>query len=68
MIMRYFVPTLIKLLGDSNFKVALVSLKILEEILHNPLVNIEQIVPQIVDKLADNKVALRQNISKLVKR
>lgn len=27
----------------------------------------EQIVPQVVDKLSDNKVALRQNISKLIK-
>ena len=27
----------------------------------------EQIIPQIVDKLNDSKVALRQNISKLIK-
>lgn len=65
--MKYFVPTLIKMLGDSNFKVALIALKILQEILHVPNVNIELIVPQIVQKLADNKVALRQNISKLIR-
>lgn len=29
MLMKYFVPTLIKMLGDSNFKVALIALKIL---------------------------------------
>ena len=65
--MKYFVPMLIKLLGDTNFKVALVALKILEDILHTPNIILEQIVPQLVDKLNDNKVALRQNISKLIK-
>ena len=29
---------------------------------------IDHVVPQIVDKLGDNKVALRQNISKLIKK
>ena len=65
--MKAFVPILIKLLTDTNFKVALVALKILEEILHTPGINVEQLVPQIVEKLNDNKVALRQNISKLIK-
>jgi hypothetical protein len=58
---------LIKLLGDANFKVALVSLKILEDILHTPNIALEHLVPQLVEKLNDNKVALRQNISKLIK-
>jgi len=65
--MKTFVPMLIKLLGDANFKVALVSLKILEDILHIPQIVLEQLVPQLVEKLNDNKVALRQNISKLIR-
>ena len=65
--MKSFVPILITLLTDTNFKVAVVALKILQEILHTPGINIEQLVPQIVEKLNDNKVALRQNISKLIK-
>jgi hypothetical protein len=32
-----------------------------------PQLSLELIVPQIIDKLSDNKVALRQNISKLIK-
>lgn len=35
--------------------------------MHIPNIALEQIVPQVVDKLSDNKVALRQNISKLIK-
>jgi hypothetical protein len=67
MLTKYFVPVLIRLLGDSNFKVALVALKMLEDILRTPHIGLEQIVPQVVEKLNDNKVALRQNISKLIR-
>ena len=59
---------LIKLLGDMNFKVAMTALKLIEEILRTPGLMIDNVVPQIVDKLGDNKVALRQNISKLIKK
>ena len=65
--MKTYVPILIKLLADVNFKVALISLKILEEILLFPNSNIEQIAPHLIEKLADNKIALRQNISKLIR-
>jgi hypothetical protein len=66
-LMKTYVPILIKLLADVNFKVALISLKILEEILLFPNTNIEQIAPHLIEKLADNKIALRQNISKLIR-
>jgi hypothetical protein len=66
-LMKTYVPILIKLLADVNFKVALISLKILEEILLFPNSNIEQIAPHLIEKLADNKIALRQNISKLIR-
>lgn len=65
--MKHLLPILIKLLGDANFKVALNALKMLEDILRIPKINLDVLVPQVVDKLADNKVALRQNISKLIK-
>lgn len=33
---KVYIPTLVKLLGDGNFKVALISLKIIEELLKMP--------------------------------
>jgi hypothetical protein len=65
--MKNFVPILVKLLADANFKIALISLKIIEDILKLPLVHLESIVPQVIDKLNDNKVGLRQNVSKLIR-
>ena len=47
-LMKTYVPILIKLLADVNFKVALISLKILEEILLFPNINIEQIAPHLI--------------------
>jgi len=35
-------------LGDANFKVALIALKIIEEMLRTPQIPLEGIVPQIV--------------------
>lgn len=65
--MKTLLPILIRLLGDANFKVALIALKVLEEILRIPEISLEVLVPQVVERLSDNKVALRQNISKLIK-
>lgn len=65
--MKNFTPILIKLLGDPNFKIALISLKIIEEILKITNVKLQVLVPQIVDKLSDGKIALRQNVSKLIR-
>lgn len=65
---KTFLPILIKLLADPNFKVALISLKIIEDILHLESVNYMSLVPQLVDKISDGKVALRQNISKLIRK
>ena len=65
---KTFLPILIKLLADSNFKIALISLKIIEEILDLSTVNYLSLVPQLVDKISDGKVALRQNISKLIRK
>lgn len=64
---KTFMPVLVKLLTDSNFKVALISLKIIEEVLHFPSTNLISLIPQLVDKLSDSKIALRQNISKLIR-
>lgn len=58
---------MLRLLGDGNFKVALGGLKLIEEVLHNPQVALEAIAPQLVERLGDNKVTLRQNIAKLVR-
>lgn len=41
-------PILIKLLADANFKVALIALKILEEILLMPGINIDLIAPHLI--------------------
>lgn len=64
---KTFLPTLIKLLADSNFKVALISLKIIEDILKIETISTSSIIPQLVDKITDGKIALRQNISKLIR-
>lgn len=36
--MKIFVPILIKLLADTNFKIAFIALKIVEEILKIPMI------------------------------
>lgn len=64
---KNFLPTLIRLLADPNFKVALTSLKIIEEILKFDTINLSIVIPQLVDKISDGKIALRQNISKLIR-
>ncbi len=46
--MKNFVPILIRLLADTNFKIAFISLKIIEEILKIPMVKLEVIVPQVL--------------------
>ena len=65
--MKTYIPILIKLLGDTNFKVALISLKIIEEIILIPKIGLDNILPHLMEKLSDNKIALRQNISKLIR-
>lgn len=67
MLMKGLLPTLVRLLGDANFKVALVALKVVEELMKAPAVSLEVIIPQIVERISDSKVALRQNIAKLVR-
>jgi len=67
MLMKGLLPTLVRLLGDANFKVALVALRVVEELMRVPTVSLEIIIPQIVERLSDSKVALRQNIGKLVR-
>jgi hypothetical protein len=66
-LVKVYIPTLVKLLGDGNFKVALISLKIIEELLVMPGMSLELIVPHLAERLSDNKIALRQNISKLIR-
>ena len=66
-LMKIFVPILIKLLADPNFKIAFISLKIVEEILKIPKIKLDVIVPQVLEKLNDSKIALRQNVSKLIR-
>ena len=66
-LMKIFVPILIKLLADPNFKIAFISLKIIEEILKIPKIKLDVIVPQVLEKLNDSKIALRQNVSKLIR-
>lgn len=47
-IMKNLLPILIRLLGDANFKVALIALKVLEDILRIPDISLEVLVPQVV--------------------
>jgi hypothetical protein len=44
---KIYIPTLVKLLGDGNFKVALISLKIIEGLLIMPGISLEMIVPHL---------------------
>ena len=46
-LIKVYIPTLVKLLGDGNFKVALISLKIIEELLLMPGISLELIVPHL---------------------
>ena len=45
---KTFLHILIKLLADPNFKVALIALKIIEEILDLDSINYSSLVPQLV--------------------
>ena len=58
---------MIKLLSDQNFKIASITLKVFEDLLHISQIPLETIVPQIVEKLSDGKVALRQGVARLIR-
>lgn len=63
-------PAVIKLLSDQNFKLVLVALKILENILESSYFRPEQadiLVQALIDKLADPKISVRQNVFKLIR-
>lgn len=63
-------PFIVRLLSDQNFKLVLVGLKILENILESSYFRHEQsdtLIPALLDKLADAKISVRQNVFKLIK-
>ena len=48
-------------------KNCMISLKIIEELLKMPGIGCNYLFPHLVERLSDNKIALRQNISKLIR-
>ena len=60
-------PALLKLLTDQNFKIASITLKVFEEFLRIPTLNLDTIAPQVVEKLGDGKVVLRQGVARLIR-
>jgi hypothetical protein len=63
-------PTIVKLLSDQNFKLVLVGLKILENILESTYFRPELsdgLIPSLIEKLSDPKISVRQNVFKLIK-
>ena len=60
-------PILLRLLTDQNFKIASITLKVFDEFLRIPSLNLENIAPQVVEKLGDGKVVLRQGIARLIR-
>ena len=61
------VPPLLKLLSDQNFKIATITLKVLEDLFKIESIPLESIVPQVVEKLGDGKVSLRQGVARLIR-
>lgn len=60
-------PPLLKLLSDQNFKIATITLKVLEDLFKIESIPLESIVPQVVEKLGDGKVSLRQGVARLIR-
>ena len=60
-------PPLLKLLSDQNFKIFTITLKVLEDLFKIESVPLEAIVPQVVEKLGDGKLSLRQGVARLIR-
>lgn len=65
--MKSLLPILLKMLGDSNFKISLSSMKMIEEIFQNTSLNLEVFYGSLIEKLADSKIAIRQNVAKVIR-
>jgi hypothetical protein len=61
----------VKLIMDSNFKICVTMLNILSKLISMPEVkekgNLTVLVPKLVEKLADSKIAIRQLTNKILK-
>lgn len=66
-VLKSLLPILLKMLGDSNFKISLASMKMIEEIFQNAALNLEVFYGSLIEKLADSKIAIRQNVAKVIK-
>lgn len=56
-----------KMLGDPNFKISLASMKMVEEIFSNPSINLDMFLGNLIEKLADSKIAIRQNVARIIR-
>lgn len=68
--MRAVFPILLKMLKDSNPKIVSLTLRILEnciEWISSNEQHLNNLVSIIVEKLADQKISIRQNVSKVIK-
>lgn len=69
-VVKTMLPAVVRLLSDQNFKLVLVALRILENTLESSYFRPDQadiLVPALIDKLADPKISVRQNVFKLVR-
>ncbi len=58
-------PILIKLISDSNPRIAQKTFKIIESLMRVARPNFSEIIPQLFEKLMDNKMSLSQSIVNL---
>ena len=68
--MRSVFPILLKMLKDSNPKIVSLTLRILEsciEWIASSEQQLSNFVSIIVEKLGDQKISIRQNVSKVIK-
>ena len=68
--MRAVFPTILKMLKDNNPKIVSLTLRILENIIEwvsSSEAYLNNLVAVIVEKLGDQKISIRQNVSKVIR-
>jgi len=55
------------MLGDPNFKISLASMKMVEEIFSNTNINLDMFQGSLIERLADSKIAIRQNVARIIR-
>ena len=56
----------VKVFDDNNFKISVLGLKMIEDLFEMEIIQVNQIAKQMINKLNDPKISLRQNVSRLI--